>query len=334
MKNLYSIIGLSVLMLMSSCVTTTKTARTAETSTSIKNATVADLKVADQRITYTMTPSKEIQRAGLSNVKQAAIQEALTKNGNADVMVEPEFVISMKNNFIFGKEVTSITVTGRPAYYTNFRTLNDSVWSSPGFYGQPNVVYVNKNSQKSRGLAGAVGSLFGGKKEKRAVAYDYSRSGFGANWEVIGGSQYYKVTKGGDYKSDNHGYVGSLFTLGYNITSHWFLGVGSGFIWEFDQNWGIVPLYGDVRFNFSGHKRSTLFFDYKIGGTFRTGNTNDQLKGGLFLLPAVGYSFGSFEVALQWGTMFFHDNYDSHYYEQPEVTVEDYHFGLSIGLNF
>jgi hypothetical protein len=83
MKYTISFVALSALVLLSSCITTVKTARTAETSSSIKNATVADLKVTDHRITYTMTPSKEIQRAGLNNVKQAALQEALTKNGNA-----------------------------------------------------------------------------------------------------------------------------------------------------------------------------------------------------------------------------------------------------------
>jgi hypothetical protein len=107
MKHVVSIMTLSVVVLLSSCVTTTKTARTAATSSSIKNATVADLRVADHRISYTMSPSKAIQRAGLSNVKQAVIQEALTSNGNADVMVEPEFVIE-KEKLLFGYQCANL----------------------------------------------------------------------------------------------------------------------------------------------------------------------------------------------------------------------------------
>ena len=68
MKHIKGFLALSAVMMLSSCITITKTARTAETSSSIQNATVADLKVSDHRVTYTMTPSKEIQRAGLSNV--------------------------------------------------------------------------------------------------------------------------------------------------------------------------------------------------------------------------------------------------------------------------
>ena len=102
MKREFHIYGLGLLsvLMLSSCITTTKTARTATTSASIKNATVADLRVTDHRVTYTMSPSKAIQRAGLNNVKQAAIQEALTKNGNADVMVEPEFVIEKERTLL------------------------------------------------------------------------------------------------------------------------------------------------------------------------------------------------------------------------------------------
>ena len=77
MNNVKGFMALAAVVLLSSCVTTTKTARTASTSATIKNATVADLRVSDKRVTYTMSPSKAIQRAGLSNVKQAAIQEAL-----------------------------------------------------------------------------------------------------------------------------------------------------------------------------------------------------------------------------------------------------------------
>lgn len=70
-------------------------------------------------------------------MKQAAIQEALSANGNADLLLEPQFVISHKKGpfGIFINKVTSITVTGRPATYTNFRSMDDGVWTDPVFRG-------------------------------------------------------------------------------------------------------------------------------------------------------------------------------------------------------
>ena len=117
--------------------TTTKTARTESVPYSMYNATVADLEVAPKRITYTLTPSKEIRKGGIGNVKSAAIQEALTQNGNADMLLEPQFVVSHKKGpfGIFINKITSITVTGRPAKYKNFRSMNDSVWCDPVFRG-------------------------------------------------------------------------------------------------------------------------------------------------------------------------------------------------------
>ena len=131
MKKIFAL--LCVALFATACTTTVKTAKTADTPTSLLSATVADLQVSPERITYTMEPSKKLQRAGISNVKQAAEQEALAKYGNADVLVDAEYVIVSTNYFIFGKDVESVTVTGRPAKYVNFRSLNDSVWCNPTF---------------------------------------------------------------------------------------------------------------------------------------------------------------------------------------------------------
>lgn len=328
MKHVINFMALSAVMMLSSCITITKTARTAETSSSIQNVTVADLQVTEKRVTYTMTPSKEIQRGGLSNVKQAAIQDALTANGNADVMVEPEFVISMKNKFIFGKEVSSITVTGRPAYYKNFRTLNDSVWATPGFYGQPNVVYVNSAPTKRGGLAGLAGKLTG--KNRGAEDTGYYRSGFGGKFEAIGGIQKGKVEKGGSGKTDTDGYAGGLLTLGYNITGNWFVGAGTGFYWDFgDIDEGFIPIFGDVRFNFSSRSRSTWFIDCKIGGAvYSRDKKHGDTKPGLFVMPSAGYSFGGFELALQWGTQQIVPKHGS------DWRMDISHFGMSLGFTF
>lgn len=133
-----------------SCTTTNKTARTEVMPYSMYNASVADLDVSPERVVYTMTPSKEINRAGESNCKRAAVQECLSKYGNADLLVEPMFVVSVKKSW-FGKKVTSVTVSGRPAKYKNFRSMPDKVWTDPVFRGQKNVSYKFVNGQSSEG---------------------------------------------------------------------------------------------------------------------------------------------------------------------------------------
>lgn len=120
----------AVVLALSSCITTTKTAKTADLPVALYSATVSDLDVSPNRITKEYKPTNEVIRGGLTNVKRAAIREAL---GNEyDVLVEPEFVIDMKNNF-FTKKVTKVIVSGRPAKYKNFHSLNDNVWTNEIF---------------------------------------------------------------------------------------------------------------------------------------------------------------------------------------------------------
>lgn len=347
MKHVASIMTLSAVVLLSSCITTTKTARTAATSSSIKNATVADLRVADHRISYTMSPSKAIQRAGLSNVKQAVIQEALTSNGNADVMVEPEFVIE-KEKLLFGSRINSITVTGRPAYYENFRTLPDSVWHKPGFYGQPDVVYVcSCNGDDCDGIGskhGGIAGLLGKRSNKNSNKLEiedtgWRRSGMGVYLTFMGGYEKWNVGSGhsiGSYTlgdlEDHGSYFGGMLTVGYNVTPHLFLGVGAGAFWSERKNMCNVPIYGNVRYNFSGRKLSTWFLDYK-GGMNLVPNTK-SMKNGFMLAFSMGRDFGRFELAAQIMYMQAKNNEDIYWSKSTFSSVkwEVPHVGLVMGV--
>jgi hypothetical protein len=152
MKKIFMCLGAAVLIV--SCTTTTKTAKTVDSPASLLSATVADLDVSSERITYTMVPSAEIRRGGVANVKRAAEQEALQNNGNADVLVDAEYVVSKTSYFIFGSKVNSITVSGRPAKYKNFHSLNDSVWCNPVFKS------TYKDGTK-KGMGSLVNGIFG-----------------------------------------------------------------------------------------------------------------------------------------------------------------------------
>ena len=56
---------------------------------------------------------------------QNAIYAALEENGNADELVEVSYYVSAKRGFLT-KRVRSISVTGYPAYYVDFREPSES----------------------------------------------------------------------------------------------------------------------------------------------------------------------------------------------------------------
>ena len=149
MKKFFCLLG--VALCFASCVTTTKTSKTMDASAQLLSATVADLDISPERISYTMSPTIAVRRAGKENVKQVAEQEALAKHGNADVLVEANYSIEQTSFLVF-KWISSITVTGRPAKYTNFHSLNDSVWCNPTFRRN----YSNTTKQGG----GVLGGLF------------------------------------------------------------------------------------------------------------------------------------------------------------------------------
>ncbi len=84
-------------------------------------AVFADLDVSPNKISFFYIPSGTIINAGTQNVIDSAIREALATNGNADVLVGLEKQIKYSGD---GK-IESITVTGYPAKYVNFRSPGD-----------------------------------------------------------------------------------------------------------------------------------------------------------------------------------------------------------------
>lgn len=80
-------------------------------------------------------------------------------------------------------------------------------------------------------------------------------------------------------------------THGYQIKNWLFVGVGAGLYYIYDsyniyKKYCLVPIYGDIRFDFLNHSISP-FFDLKVGYDFQTKNKDHNVKG-LFLSPAIG----------------------------------------------
>lgn len=332
MRKSLGLLALSAILL-SSCETLTKTASTADVSSSLQSTTVADLKVED-RISYTMSPSKDIRRGGMKNVKRAAESEALeayARKNNAklpDLLVEPEYVVEQVSYGLFGKKVSSITVTGRPAYYTNFRSLNDSVWCNPAFRGlKATARYSAPKAGKVRKTAYAAGQ----------ADYDMRRTGL--TWMLNLNGGYYEAeaddNDGGGTSGDV--YYGVSLGVGYQITPHWYVGIGIGanFLPD-DFDGAFMPLYAQGRYYFSKKKHS-LFIDCKVGGSFGAGldfpDAYDcDMEAGVYVSPSIGYSFGSFELALQYiGQAYSLEPYYG-YESKYDYTLNQ--VGLSLGFKF
>lgn len=98
-----------------SCSTVSKTTRSSyvEGPEVVQRPVVADLEVGTAHVTGT---AKGKRSTGVNNVKQLAIADALIKSG-ADVLIEPRFEITTSFRTI------SVTVTGYPATYKNFRPM-------------------------------------------------------------------------------------------------------------------------------------------------------------------------------------------------------------------
>ena len=84
-------------------------------------AVFADLEVAPKKISYFMMPSNSVTIGGYDNVVSSAIREALLANGDADVLIGLETQVKYSSD----GSIESITVSGYPARYTNFRNPGD-----------------------------------------------------------------------------------------------------------------------------------------------------------------------------------------------------------------
>lgn len=273
--------------------------RTAETPANLRTATVVDIVPAtDTRITHTLHPDASLQRGGENNIRQSVEHEALVKYGNADVLLEPQYIVH-KQRGLFRSKITSITVSGRPAYYANYRALHDSVWSNPSFNGlycPPPVSCAHccqhgglcnhpafdaldlpYSGRRSHGGGYKGGFLGASSSSSSAVATSARTRGV-----VKSISSYVGV----DYGSFA---CGALLDVEYQFNPYLTVGGGIGVsLWEFEMD--DVPLYAAVRLNLS--KQAKCFYlDYKMGANL----IDEEAMVGIGL----GYHFSNMDIVFQ-----------------------------------
>ena len=111
-----------VTFLFASCSVHRATVKTSEVKhPTIESTTMASLDISKKRISYTYTPTKvDAKNLSSKRLMQNAIFKALEANGNADVLVEVNSMITVRKG-MFGSRVKTITISGYPAYYVDFR---------------------------------------------------------------------------------------------------------------------------------------------------------------------------------------------------------------------
>lgn len=350
MKIKFGILALSV-ALLASCDTVMKTAHTADVNTSVVSATVADIvPVAEGRITHTLRPNESIRRGGMDNIRQAVISEALEKH-NADVLIEPQYVIT-KEKKLFGSKITSITVSGRPGSYTNFRALPDSVWNNPVFRGigtyRETPMYASAKDPNPWLAGGLFGKLGSKPRTKSSNVNAFRSKGIAMSITPFIGY--------GEFNCDDHGSIGgtalaAFFSIGYQFNPYFYLGAGIGvngmdgdgdygyLTSDHERSGTYMPIFANGRVNFS-KKKNTLFLDYKIG--YGAAGNNETIGNGMFIGTALGYSLGNLDIAFQIinheSSGFEYEHYQNNYWGGYWETGYDYNqffqYGLSVGYHF
>lgn len=159
-KNVSSLFLFATLLVFSSCKTTSISTVSSDIDgpTVIQKPVVADLEVKEVRVSGTATTKGSMSE---DQLKKMAVADALKKS-NGDVLIEPRYEItaSFRN--------TTVNVTGYPATYKNFRSMEaqDTIFVNRQGINTTRVerkdVRKNKRAKKiaawtTGGVVGAVG---------------------------------------------------------------------------------------------------------------------------------------------------------------------------------
>ena len=135
--------------LLQSCTSLSKfsSAKTIDIEASVnQKPTLADLDVKENKVSGTASYKSTVK--SVEAIKQEAVANAL-KSVNADILVEPKFDTEINNSTI------TITVTGYPGFYKNFRAVKTEdlpVLESFLFTGIPKSTFSNTAVPASTGL--------------------------------------------------------------------------------------------------------------------------------------------------------------------------------------
>lgn len=323
-------------LLLSSCAAEHRTSSTVRTQADTRAASVASLRVGE-RVTAEMEVPKSIRKGGWDNVRQAVEAKALEKAGNADVLLNPAYVVEKHR-----RKITKVAVSGRPAYYTDFHRLPDSVWTNPvfraGFENAVNAPKLATGTEAIQALAKQSAKPREQKSTKKVVSAEKElpfrkrvrRTGFSFKVDEGVGLTLNKAIEPmaswtvTDHESD----VLSSVSLGFGgqFTPHFYAGVGASFVGIPDAEYYMAPVYAEARYYFMKRNMSP-FLNFRFGTSVPKNKCNKEIRP--YVAGAVGYSVGRFDIGLMYQFEKFEDKYESY----PSI-YKHHQFSLNLGLHF
>lgn len=140
-------------LLLASCsIHKASVASTAVYSPAVETATIASLDVVKQKINYVYYPTKKDSKSlSEKQLIQNAIYKALEQNGNADELVEVNYYITIRRGFL-SKRVESISLSGYPAYYRDFREPGEVDLEAVETFSRSKMYRQSKLQQLSTGV--------------------------------------------------------------------------------------------------------------------------------------------------------------------------------------
>ncbi len=125
-KLLFLVTVTAVIALTSSCAVSMTGLRSDAVNSKILSMTVASLEVEPNPVSYLYIPSDvEAKSLSLNQLITNANYYALKEHGKGDVIIQSSYKVDGKKH-LFGIKVKTITVTGYPAKYVDFRTPTET----------------------------------------------------------------------------------------------------------------------------------------------------------------------------------------------------------------
>ena len=307
-------------LLLSSCAVTQKTASTAQIPAESHAASVATLKVGE-RVKVEMDVTKPIRKGGWENIRQAVETKALEAAGGADVLLEPRYVVE-KHKGLFRSKITKVTVSGRPAVYTDFHALPDSVWCNRIYRAGYEDMITRDGGQpkeyKSK-IKDVAPKSFSNSEEEINESDDFERylgnqpyrkkvrkKGFSTHGSFgIGGLNIHTKKEAHNWYDESDEYGGGkgcalsgMLGAGYNFNPHWYAGLGvSLYGTTGGENHLNAPLFAEGRY-YLFKRNISPFASFRLGAVIPK-HTN--LAGvSPFVGASIGYQIGHFEVAFDY----------------------------------
>lgn len=304
--------GIAALAL-SSCSTITHTSQTAAVDTQVYNLTVADMKVAAKKDSVTVDWKwNPLSTISLSAQKETATHTLLGKS-DADVLVEPEYIVKRRGLFRGG----SVTVTGYPATYSNFRAMTaEDAEKIATINGGNNIVVVNPVLSTTAGkvvkkkkpapvlplrkresvrhqfvnvLGGAVIDVDG----TIDVGYHFGAmyGSYGKSWGwygkvVLNNTELYEEGNGSEWKCSPSGTIGVIKTIGGGFSTFFGIGAGGYFVEDEEE-------YYNGRYWVTREKEVTKFSIPVEIGFMKRFNSINVMLGATYATPVAGIGSGN-----------------------------------------